>query len=302
MTVTDLFEKYKGTMEYNGVVRDIQVWFYGELLKMSWCATSISYFMNELGLLSQIGGKNENVCQMMLDTEKTCKKTGVGRFFRKADIPKGYEVPRGTVAFMLWNGTMRVDNPNKHVTSVERSFEWKGSGKFKALGGNQSDGILSKDYNQGNVYAIFIPDYKDEPRHRTLRRGDHGYDVTELQIDLNGIGYPDASGNALAIDGLFGRRTEEAVKRLQKYNRLEVDGICGPKTWVKIDEILNAAPKYVRVLTDVYVRSAPNKVSAKVGIIREGAIVIYSIADDGWLYLPRWNGWITSKKDFVKIV
>ncbi len=32
MTVTDLFNKYKGTMEYTGIVETIQKWYYGELL------------------------------------------------------------------------------------------------------------------------------------------------------------------------------------------------------------------------------------------------------------------------------
>lgn len=46
-----------------------------------------------------------------------------------------------------------------------------------------------------------------------------------LQHLLNTEGYK------VTIDGEFGPRTEAAVKMLQKANKLEEDGICGPNTW-----------------------------------------------------------------------
>ena len=59
-TVTDLFEKHLGVREYNGIVATMLKWYYGELRKVAWCAVSMSYMMNQLGLLDQIGGKNQN--------------------------------------------------------------------------------------------------------------------------------------------------------------------------------------------------------------------------------------------------
>ena len=50
-----------------------------------------------------------------------------------------------------------------------------------------------------------------------------GEDVKNLQIKLNTLGY--SCGMA---DGIFGVKTENALKRFQKDNRLEVDGIFGP--------------------------------------------------------------------------
>jgi peptidoglycan hydrolase-like protein with peptidoglycan-binding domain len=35
-------------------------------------------------------------------------------------------------------------------------------------------------------------------------------------------------------DGVFGPKTELAVKNFQKDNRLFVDGIVGPRTWLKL--------------------------------------------------------------------
>lgn len=59
----------------------------------------------------------------------------------------------------------------------------------------------------------------------TLRRGDNNNFVFLLQFLLNGY------GENLAIDGIFGANTENAVKRFQQNNSLAVDGIVGQNTW-----------------------------------------------------------------------
>ena len=63
---------------------------------------------------------------------------------------------------------------------------------------------------------------------RTLRRGDHGPDVQELQ-HLLGL-----ADHRTTIDGLFGRLTEEAVKAFQEERGLEVDGVVGVETWAAL--------------------------------------------------------------------
>lgn len=55
--------------------------------------------------------------------------------------------------------------------------------------------------------------------------GSQGSDVTELQKLLNQNGY------SLAEDGVFGDKTQAAVKDYQKKNNLAVDGIVGANTW-----------------------------------------------------------------------
>ena len=59
----------------------------------------------------------------------------------------------------------------------------------------------------------------------TLRIGSQGEYVSYLQSILNYYGY------AIAVDGIFGKKTEDAVKKFQKSRNLKVDGIVGPKTW-----------------------------------------------------------------------
>lgn len=60
---------------------------------------------------------------------------------------------------------------------------------------------------------------------RTLKRGERGDDVRELQNKLNELGYD--CGTA---DSIFGTKTDAAVRRFQADNNLTIDGIVGPTT------------------------------------------------------------------------
>lgn len=59
-----------------------------------------------------------------------------------------------------------------------------------------------------------------------LRRGNRGEDVAELQMLLRDAGLSPGS-----VDGIFGGKTEAAVRVFQQARSLEVDGIVGPQTW-----------------------------------------------------------------------
>ncbi len=68
----------------------------------------------------------------------------------------------------------------------------------------------------------------------TLKYGDSGSRVTELQTALTKLGY-----NTNGIDGKFGRGTHEAVVKFQKDNGLYPDGLAGSKTLELIDKRLS---------------------------------------------------------------
>ena len=63
-----------------------------------------------------------------------------------------------------------------------------------------------------------------------LRNGSSGSEVEDLQRKLAGKGI-----NPGPVDGIFGPKTEDAVKRFQERAGLEADGIAGPKTMAALE-------------------------------------------------------------------
>lgn len=298
-TLTDMFEPYIGVHEYNGIVATIQKWYYGDLYKGAWCATSMSYFANQLGILDQFGGKNENVYEMMIATERAWKRTGKGNFLYQVQIPKGYIIKRGTVIFNLNSGTKMNATSNKHVTTANADFSYDISHGYDALGGNQSDEIRVSAYPQTRIYAIFEPDYSDDTEQKPVIKKGYkdaekgGSYCKELQKDLNDLGYTDDSGNRLAEDGSCGAKTEQAIKSFQRANGLEVDGHCGPKTWAKINELL--AKQRVRILTDLNVRYGPSTSYSIKSVVKEGSVCTVEGERNGWAFLKEPQGWASDK-------
>lgn len=71
-------------------------------------------------------------------------------------------------------------------------------------------------------------------RYRPLKKGVEGWDVFSLQTGLAGT----PGFDNLAIDGVFGKQTDEAVRRFQGERSLEVDGIAGIGTQTKLCRVL----------------------------------------------------------------
>src|SRR5262249_46617912 len=64
-----------------------------------------------------------------------------------------------------------------------------------------------------------------QPSAPILRYGSRGQDVVDLQNQLAALGF-----NPGPIDGIFGPRTESALKAFQRSRGITADGICGPET------------------------------------------------------------------------
>lgn len=78
----------------------------------------------------------------------------------------------------------------------------------------------------GAVASVDLPDLDNyQPQPKTLRKGDKGYLVEEMQTLLA------KSIAGLRIDGNFGAKTAIALAKFQKTHSLMPDSVCGPQTW-----------------------------------------------------------------------
>jgi peptidoglycan hydrolase-like protein with peptidoglycan-binding domain len=75
---------------------------------------------------------------------------------------------------------------------------------------------------------------------RTLREGDSGSDVRELQIRVAGWAADSAAQTYVAVDGQFGSGTKAAVIRFQRAYGLTADGIVGPQTQSVLNSLESA--------------------------------------------------------------
>lgn len=64
----------------------------------------------------------------------------------------------------------------------------------------------------------------------TLSHGERGIDVRHVQDRLCMLGFRDARGRKIAVDGDFGQRTKEVVQAFQHAHGLKADGVVGTKT------------------------------------------------------------------------
>lgn len=79
----------------------------------------------------------------------------------------------------------------------------------------------------------FDPLITNTPSRPTLKKGSKGEIVNAIQIFLNLNGF--SCGSA---DGIFGKKTQDAVKAWQKANGLVPDGIIGKNSWRVLDNQL----------------------------------------------------------------
>jgi peptidoglycan hydrolase-like protein with peptidoglycan-binding domain len=73
---------------------------------------------------------------------------------------------------------------------------------------------------------------------RTMRRGSVGEDVKQLQDALVSLGHLSPRDRATG-PGIFGPRTDAAVRRFQADRNLSVDGIAGPQTRAELGRMLS---------------------------------------------------------------
>ena len=103
-----------------------------------------------------------------------------------------------------------------------QSLLYAGSGKEQEKSGSNQASGSGKNSASAESQSV------------TMRYGDEGENVRELQSSLISLGY--LSGTA---DGKYGKQTQSAVYRFQKDHQLTTDGVAGAKT----QDVLSTAVK-----------------------------------------------------------
>lgn len=140
--------------------------------------------------------------------------------------------------------------------------------------------------------------------HPLLRNGSENDAVKTLQTYLIELGYDCGRWGA---DGDFGDATELAVKKFQKDNGLEVDGVVGENTWTALDKAMAEAskpvedPEYVEIIGgNCNVRTLSNTNGDIIGVAHKGDKLPYGgeIDDETkWLKVQfkEKEGWVSYK-------
>ncbi len=115
-----------------------------------------------------------------------------------------------------------------------------------------SQNLAQQGYNYLQILRSYYGDVEivpnapirgNEPSYpgRPLRRGATGPNVVVIQTSLNRISqnYP-AIPKIPTVDGIFGARTEAAVRKFQEVFDLTVDGIVGSATWYALVRLYTA--------------------------------------------------------------
>jgi peptidoglycan hydrolase-like protein with peptidoglycan-binding domain len=90
-----------------------------------------------------------------------------------------------------------------------------------------------------------------------LKKGSTDPAVRDLQEALKILGYDPGP-----IDGVFGEKTEIAVKKFQEAREIAADGVVGRVTWINIDEADQSEPVLRVGSTGLPVRRLQSRMSA----------------------------------------
>ena len=168
----------------------------------------------------------------------------------KGTVAEG--IPQDTIVCLFY---YKKNKDGTRTETLEHTGFYYNGETCECSRGVQKSKTLNKKWEVWGVPAcvsgdIPVPVPPDPDKKPTLRRGDAGAYVTELQQDLVQLGYnlgkygPEKNG----VDGKFGAKTEDAVKAFQTDHdgpdgrALEIDGVVGSATWWATGRAMEPGP------------------------------------------------------------
>ena len=136
---------------------------------------------------------------------------------------------------ILQTNSVYNDNTKTMVMAFQKKYNLPVTGVFTY----KDFKVLEETYNKLlKSYPAKYKDYVDELyMDYFLTRGSTGEDVRRLQRFLLKICNYDHSIPGVKVNGNFDDLTERSIKKIQKDNNFDVNGIVGPLLWKKIVEL-----------------------------------------------------------------
>lgn len=107
---------------------------------------------------------------------------------------------------------------------------------------------LAELISQGQTY---YPGSGSQPFPSVLREGDRGEPVKVIQYILSVVAEFYSNIPSVAIDGIYGPATKNAVIAVQRMAGLTQDGIMGPQTWAVLYRMYAGIVETVETYTNV---------------------------------------------------
>ena len=228
---------------------------------------ALTRFQKANGLLADGKAGKTTYAILFSDKAKTAAEAEPTATPEASEEPESTPEPTATAAAITWK-TLRSGDSGQAVSQLQEQLiqlgylDGKTDGKygtktveavkaFQKANGLKEDGVAgeatqkklfggdAKAATNKKASATATPKPTATPQATTaantassgsLKQGDRGDEVRELQRKLIQLGY--LSGSA---DGIFGKNTTAAVIAFQKANKLEADGIAGSKTQDKLN-------------------------------------------------------------------
>lgn len=228
----DSFEGNAGTGNWTRFGRDVDAcsgWMNGRKNGYEWCAIFVcAVFLESFGY---------PLARNMLYQPERSLAAGCGyaaQYFKNHGAFYKKPEPGDQVFFVVAGGIGHTGIVEQIGDSWVQTIEGNSKNMVARHVYNLNDSYIA-GYGRPNWALAATAEVPDQPVERPmLKFGSRGTDVKFLQSMLLQLGEKLPKYGA---DGDFGSETETAVKSFQKKNKLEVDGIVGPITWGKIDEL-----------------------------------------------------------------
>ncbi len=226
-----------GTVSGSGNYTEYGRW-YG--MHDMWCAIFVSWCAGVAGVSTSVVPKHAYTPTGLSWFENK------GQAYSRATVAAGGYTPQpGDIIYFKSSRNSNRTNHIGIVTSYSGGTVYTIEGNTNSATVSTDGGaVASKSYSISNTYIVYIccPSYTEvelpldqgiTDTSTTLKKGSSGQSVMQLQTSLNTI-----MNAGLAVDGEFGSATETAVKNFQTAYGLDIDGIVGPLTIAKINELI----------------------------------------------------------------